>query len=358
MSASEEKTEEPSDLKLLNARKNGDVAVSHHLTESLVFLAACTGIYFSGDLIFLRADMLFAAALDTSRVGASDEGLAAAAIIMIYAALHVVVPLLVLVFIVSLLAGLIQTRGMLSIEPMKFKLDRLNPMEAIKIIFSTRQFGVLLHMLLAIAFLGWVVVATSVFFWEPMIYSMYNDERIQRGIFVGALMHLFFNASLVYLVLGFIDYAQQFFEYRKRNRMSKTDRRLENKENYGNPEIKAEVRARWIELQERQPGLGVAGASVVITNPTHFAVALYYSEGDADLPIVIAKGKDETALSMRAEAVRFSVPIMENPPLARALYSSVNLWGYIGEDHIEAVAEVFRWVRRVNRSTVSDDVEN
>jgi flagellar biosynthesis protein FlhB len=353
MSSSEEKTEEASDHRLRNARKEGDVAVSHHLTDGLVFAAVCIAIWLAADLGFRQLDTIFSAAMDAvpNKLHAGEE-LSSAANAMIIAALYIVAPLLLLAALVSLVVSVTQTRGMFSTEPMKFKFDRLNPSETIKNLFSTRQLGVLIQMVLAVGLIGGIVLSTLNSFIELMIFDIYGTERFIGGSVAKALMYLFFLAAGVYVALGLLDYAQAYFEFLKRNRMSKSDRKREHKENDGDPQLKSELRARWREIDETSPKSGVAGASVVIANPTHFTVALYYATGKTDLPIVVAKGKDQTALKMRAEAIHLSVPIIENPPLARSLYRSVELGGCIGDEHLETVAEIFRWLNRMKKDVI------
>lgn len=353
MSSSEEKTEEASDHKLREARKQGDVAVSKNLTSALGFAAVCLVIWMGADLALQQLQVLLLTAFETLASKGHGEKVGHAIEKMLSAALYVVVPLLLLAAVVSVMVSLVQTRGMFSAEPLKFKFERLNPGESLKNLFSTKQLGVLVQMLLAMGLLGGILFWTFKSFVGPMINGIYESGSDIGGISAKALTTMFLGAAVVYVALGLLDYVQQYLEYLKRNRMSKTDRKREHKENEGSPEVKAELRARRLELAGPLHKLGVGGANVVITNPTHFAVALYYEAGVVILPMVVAKGQDDMALSMRAEARRLAIPIMENPPLARALYRSIELGECIGDEHLEAVADVFRWVGRLKTAVPS-----
>jgi flagellar biosynthesis protein FlhB len=273
MSSSEEKTEEASDHRLRNARKEGDVAVSHHLTDGLVFAAVCIAIWLAADLGFRQLDTIFSAAMDAvpNKLHAGEE-LSSAANAMIIAALYIVAPLLLLAALVSLVVSVTQTRGMFSTEPMKFKFDRLNPSETIKNLFSTRQLGVLIQMVLAVGLIGGIVLSTLNSFIELMIFDIYGTERFIGGSVAKALMYLFFLAAGVYVALGLLDYAQAYFEFLKRNRMSKSDRKREHKENDGGPQLRtpralarnrrdiAKIRCRRSECRDCQSNTFYRGA--------------------------------------------------------------------------------------------------
>ncbi|RQP21309.1 EscU/YscU/HrcU family type III secretion system export apparatus switch protein [Piscinibacter terrae] len=344
--SSEEKTEKATPHKLREARKRGEAAVSKDLSSAVVFAAVLGLLWFGSGASQRHLQRMLLAALDVVSSGGHGPQMAAALEQMLEAALHVIVPYLLLAALVSIVIGVVQTRGVFSTEPIKIKFDRLNPAESLKQLFSTRQLGVLVQMLLKLALLGVVLVWTVQSFLGPMVQALHGSAADGWSVGDSALRILFAGAAAVFLFLGLVDFLHQHFEYLKRNRMSKTERKQERKNTDGSPEVKAEQRARRRELMSAPVPMGVAGASVVVTNPTHFAVALYYEPGVVDLPVVVAKGHDAQAMAIRADAGRHDVPIMENPPLARALFSSIELGERIGDEHIDAVAEVFRWVQR------------
>jgi flagellar biosynthesis protein FlhB len=358
MSSSEEKTEEATSHKLSEARKRGDVAVSKDLTGSIAFAAVFLLLWLSSDFAEKHLRNMMGTALDVISTPGSAKSLGQGIADMLISALWVVGPALLVGVVVSLVAGLLQTKGAFSTDPLKIDFNRLNPVETMKQLFSTRQLGVFVLLLLKVGLLGGFLVSTFLSFIGPMISSVEQTSGNAGSIGFSALRTLFGGAALVFVALSLIDYLLQYFEYLKRNRMSKTERKQENKDQDGDPHMKSEQRSFRRELSESPGKPGMSKAQVLVTNPTHFAVALYYEPGMVELPVVVAKGEDATALAMRTEATARAIPIMENPVLARALHRSVGLGEYIGDEHLEAVAEVFRWIKRLKGNAESTGTPN
>ena len=241
---------------------------------------------------------------------------------MLTGAFWIIFPVLLVVFVVSIVTGLSQTRGNFSTEPLQIKFERLNPGEALKQLFSTRQLGVLIQMTSKFVFLLGVLYWAVRTYMEPMVSSIYSNAENSKVVSLSAIFALFGSAAFVFLALGAIDFFQQHFEFIKRNKMS-NGRKRENKDNNGDPHLKAELRSRRKELTDGAPSQDVKKANVVVTNPTHYSVALYYEAGVVDLPIVVAKGMDQMAFQIRTEAAQNFIPVLESPPLARSLYASV-----------------------------------
>jgi len=345
--SSEEKTEDPSNHKLESARKRGEVARSRDLTSAVTYLAAFLFIWLGAGFLQEKLYLVMSSALDWIAAPNDAARTQAAIVNMVVAALWVSLPVLLLAAIVGILVGLLQTRGVFSVDPLKLKFERLNPGEALKSLFSTRQLGVLIQLVFKLVLLVAVMFGTVKVFLEPLILGVYGVTKDAGATGMVALNVLFGGAALVFVLLGVFDFLQQHFEYIKQNRMSKSERKRENKDNDGDPLVKAELNSLRREMTNSPPKKGMQDANVLITNPTHFAVALYYEQGVVDLPVVLAKGSDELAFQLRTEAGRHAIPIMENPPLARALFASVALGEHIGDEHVEAVAEVFRWLNRL-----------
>ena len=345
--SSEEKTEEPSKHKLEGARKRGEVARSKDFTSAFTFLAVFLFIWLGSGFLQEKLYLVLSSALDWIAAPKDAARVEAAIVDMVLAALWVSLPVLLLAAAVGILMGLLQTRGVFSTEPLQLKFERLNPGEAIKSLFSTRQLGVLIQLVFKILLLSAIMFGTIKTFIEPLILGIYGVTKDVGATGMVALNVLFGGSALVFILLGVIDFLQQHFEYIKQNRMSKSERKRENKDNDGDPLVKANLSSLRREMTNSPPKKGIQDANVLIVNPTHFAVALYYEKGLVDLPVVLAKGSDEVALQLRTEAGRHAIPIMENPPLARTLFTSVALGDHIKDEHIEAVAEVFRWLNRL-----------
>lgn len=332
------------------------MARSKDLTSALTFLAAFLLIWLGAGFFQKNLYRVMSSALDWI-AAPNDAARAEAAVVdMLMAALWVSLPVLLLAAIVGILVGLLQTRGVFSVDPLKLRFERLNPGEALKSLFSTRQLGVLIQLIFKLMLLVAVIFGTIKVFTEPFILGLYGVAKDAGVTGMVALQVLFGGAAVVFVFLGVFDFLQQHFEYIKQNRMSKSEQKRENKDNNGDPLLKGELSSLRREMTNTPPKKGLRDANVLITNPTHFAVALYYEQGVVDLPVVLAKGSDDVAFQLRTEAGRYSIPIMENPPLARALFASVALGEHIGDEHVEGVAEVFRWLNRLKsdrKTTVS-----
>jgi flagellar biosynthetic protein FlhB len=162
-----------------------------------------------------------------------------------------------------------------------------------------------------------------------------------------AIKDLLWKAAAVFLVFGLIDLFRQRRKYTKGLKMSKQEVKEEAKESEGNPHVKGKIRRMRRDLARRRMMKEVATATAVIVNPTHFAVALRYSADSAGTPVVVAKGKNYLALRIRQRAIENGVPLVENPPLARALYSSVDVGREIPPNLYKAVAEVLAYIYRL-----------
>jgi type III secretion protein U len=342
--SSEEKTEEPTSKKLKDARKRGEVAISKELTGAVAYVFVLGSIWIGSSFFYKHLTRVLGAALELGMRRNPSQQWQSVLVEMVVSATWILLPIMLVAAGVSTLVGLLQTKGVFSVEPLKLKFERLNPGESLKRIFSSRQLGVVIQIFFKLGLLLMVLLITVSLFVEPLIKGIYGKTIDAGATGMIALNILFGGAGIVFFFLALIDFLQQHFEYIKQNRMSKSERKREYKDNDGDPEMNARMRSLRREIVEAPIKSGMTSASVIITNPTHFAVALYYEKGAVDLPVMVAKGQDAAALEIRKQAVHKSIPILENPPLARALFAGVELGQYIGDEHLEAVAEVFRWL--------------
>lgn len=347
---SEEKRHEPSHHKLKEAKKRGEIVYSKDLTAAFGFLCGLVAAWATGWRAHL--DALFDAALRLPpRGGAVD--ILDVIIGMIGHGIWLSLPVLAAAAVGGLVMAMVQARGVFSVDLIQFKLERLNPTEGFKRLFSLRQLIELLKMVLKI------IVSVNVLIWvaktgvSPLVASIYASADDVGAPTLKLLEILFWSAAILLLAFGMIDFGHQYFEFMKQNRMDDAEQMREHRELEGDPHVKAELKAQRRALLQSPatPYKGIGGASVLLTNPTHYSVALYYEAGVVELPVLVAKGEDAEAFQLRREAQRLSIPIMENPPLCRALFQTVGLQQYIGEEHIEAVAEVFRWLQSLKQAT-------
>ena len=234
-------------------------------------------------------------------------------------------------------------------EPLKFDLTKLDPVKGIKRLFSTRALIELLKSVLKISLIGTV---TTMILWINIsnVLSLSFKSPWAALITVSKLTVLMgIAASIVLLFIAVLDYFYQKFEYEKNLKMSKQDIKDEYKNTEGDPLIKSKIKQRQREMAMRRMMQEVPQADVVITNPTHYAIALKYDEETMDAPKVVAKGTDFIAQKIKLIAKENDVVMVENRPLARAMYDQVEIGQRIPDEFFKAVAEVLAYVYRVKR---------
>ncbi|MBU3730513.1 MAG: EscU/YscU/HrcU family type III secretion system export apparatus switch protein [Beijerinckiaceae bacterium] len=253
-----------------------------------------------------------------------------------------------LVFLAGLVSGVVQHQPIFSTEPLMPQWSRLSPAQGFERIFGRRArlhaakgFVRVFALGAALFFALWPLrdfLAGTTGMAAPLLPSLIQD----------LLLRVLLAALILYAAFAVLDYLHEWYEWKQRLRMTREDAKQERKSDEGHPEIKARMRRIGTQRVRKRMMAAVPQATVVIANPTHFAVALRYENG-MDAPVCIAKGLDHLALRIRALAEDNRVPVIENPPLARALYASVDLDQPIPVEHYRAVAEVIGFVLRLKR---------
>jgi type III secretion protein U len=342
-----EKKYKPTRKKLRDARKEGEVVRSRELTSLAAYVALWICLWVGGsywwrhltriaDRAILAADPAFGTA------GRSwIEAVQSLALDMAW----ILGPLLCVGVAAAVLVGGLQTRGLITFAPLVPKFERINPAQRLRNLFSTRHLfdlGKMLVKTLAVLGVLFYCIRGSL---DSLARTAYAPVGDLLPIGAALIWRLMGGIAVVFALGAALDYAHQFYEFMKKQRMSIEELRREYRETDGDPHIRRRRRAVARELLSN-PVIGSQPApSVVIANPTHVSVALYYESGKTPLPRVVAKGLDAAALNIRAQAERDGVPVLEDPPLARKLFRDVAIGQYINEESIDAVAAVFRWVR-------------
>ena len=341
------KTEDPSQKKLDDAHKRGDVVKSQEVNNW--FMIAGSGLLFS--LMAAPTSSGLANSLRTLMEHSEQFEIGGPALAtffnnLAYAILTVALVPLVVLAACGIVANLIQHRPLLSLEPLTPKLSKISPIEGGRRLFSR---DALVNFVKGLVRLG--VVGTVVFF---VIWG--DRDRLETMVTLdpAALLPAFqqmglkiFGAVLaIVTVIALADYVYQRQRWWNRLKMTVQEVRDEYKQMEGDPKIKGRIRAIRNERSRRRMMANVPNATVIITNPTHFAVALKYDK-TMGAPECVAKGADDIALKIREIAKEHDVPIVENPPLARALYASVDVDETIPNEHFKAVAQVIGFVMRM-----------
>ena len=345
----DDRTEEPTQRRLEQAIERGDVAKSQEINTFFVLGGLALAIMIlSGPVARSLALDLRGFLMNAHLVPADGAGLAAAGRSALWAWLSAVALPLGLLALAGLAGGAVQHRPLWSATPMKPQLSRISPLSGAKRVFGKEAFVQFAKGLLKILIVGAVA---GVVLWAERD-RLDALARLEPGAVLPATLALSLKllggVLAVYAFLAAGDAVYQRLSWLQRQRMTKRELKEEYKEQEGSPEVKARLRQIRMARVKKRMMAAVPKATVVVANPTHYAVALQYETGMA-APVCVAKGVDALALRIRAVAAEHGVPVVENPPLARALHASVDLDAEIPVEHYKAVAEVIGYVLRLRR---------
>ena len=356
-----EKTEPASQKKLSDARKEGNVAKSREIVNAVSLIVA---FYFLKSTIgnigtsIMGIYTLLYERIPTYASDSRDVTVSSAMLIlseMMKQMIQIILPFLVLGFAISFLVEVFQVKWMVTGKPLKPKFSKLNPVKGVKRIFSKQS---LMNMLKSV---GVVVICIAVFAaslssFIDMLFNLYDLSIMNAITAIGNFaFDVALRISMIYLVIGFADFAFQKWKFKDDMKMTKQEVKDEYKNQEGDPKVKSQQKARMRQASQRRMMQQLPKADVVITNPTHFAVALMYDTDVANAPIVIAKGEDYLAQKIKAKARESQIEIVENKPLARALYQSTDIGEEVPEELYQAVAEVLAYVYNLKNKTVTRD---
>ncbi|RIW36422.1 flagellar biosynthesis protein FlhB [Bacillus salacetis] len=343
-----EKTEKATPKKRQDSRKKGQTAKSQDVNTAIILLAVFLFLTFSasffGNIIF---DLFRVSFQDYMMMDLTEESF----MLIVIEVLKEVAILLGPIMLVALLAGIfsnyIQVGIMFTAEPLQPKLEKIDPIKGAKRIFSIRAIVELLKSILKIGFVGAV---TFVILWlniDEVLGLSFKTIHDSLAAMASLTVQMGIAASLALLFLSVFDYLYQKYDFEKNIRMSKQDIKDEHKNMEGDPLIKSKIKQRQREMAMRRMMQEVPDADVVITNPTHFAIALKYDENKSEAPYVVAKGVDYLAQKIKFIAGENDIIMVENRPLARSLYDSAEIGDAIPEEFFKAVAEILAYVYRM-----------
>lgn len=340
-----QKTEEPTERKLQKAREQGQVPRSREVNNFFALLATIICVWLSLPVMFqglmgLMAGILNEVGTTSVREGGLGGFLAGISIETI----SKVVPNLLIFMALGLLGSILQTGPMFTVESITPKLSKISPIKGFGRLFSLRALVEFIKSFVKMIILGVVI--------SIILYQHKEDMIMLTDMSIGALAMLVHKIVLqllggvlaVSLVLAILDFLYQYFEFIKENRMTRQELQDEVKDTLGDPHIRQRQRQIRMERARMRMMSEVPKAQVVVTNPTHFAVALMYDQEKDAAPKVCAKGADHVARRIRDVARENNIPIVENPPLAQSLYKEADIGEQIPLQHYEAVAKVISYV--------------
>lgn len=341
-----EKTEEPTSKRLSDARNKGQVAQSQELSGAFIMLAAFFALKVIGPYIYDQMCAFMVHIYTHMQNPVTTESVMELFITIVIVLLKTALPIMLLIMLVGVAISFYQVGFLFTTEPLSFNPDKLNPINGMGRLFSKRSLVELFKSIFKLIIIG------------TFVYEYLKDEIAQMPKYLFVDLHaslpqvaqiilmMAYKIIGVYLLLAFADYAYQKWQHKEGLKMSKDEVKEEFKQTEGDPKIKGKIRQKQRAMAMQRMMQEVPKADVIITNPTHFAVALQYKKG-MQAPKVVAKGQDYVAQKIKQVARDAGVTIVENKPLARTLFATVEIGDVVPQDLYKAVAEVLAYVYRL-----------
>lgn len=343
--SAQERTEAPTPRRREEARKGGQIARSNDLTSAVVLLGALLTLDWFGRRLSGNLLIAMRVCLEDHEPNLTDPDQVLPLLLKVFRLLAGMVgPFLLAVMLLALVASFLQIGYLISFQPLKPSLSRLNPLSGIKRLFNARSFVQLLMGIAKMSLVGLVAYATL----KSRVDVFATASHLPALSLMGISSELFFTVTIrlamVLIVLGIIDYIYQRYRLEKDLKMTKEEVKDEYKRMEGDPKLKSRRRQVQMELALQRIRASVPKADVVITNPTELAVAIRYDADAMNAPRVVAKGADFLAKRIREIAIECGIPIVERKPLAQALYRMVEVGQEIPAQLYKAVAEILAYV--------------
>lgn len=344
------KTEEPTHHKLVEARKKGQVLKSTDAASAFLGLAIFLALMIMGQKIFYTFCDVVKGQIQMMESLSSGGSLNPQAILtqFLTAIGLILLPIFAVVLVGGIGGNLLQTGWLTSLESIRPEMDKINPISGFKRVFSSK----------GLMEFAKTAFRTALIYWILKVYLEKNLPVILKGSLLGisdaiilfgtTLQGFFYKVTMLLVILGGLDYVLQRYYFLKKMRMTKQEVKEEYKSLEGDPFLKQRMKSRQRELVKQRMLDGVKTSRVVITNPTHLAVALKYDEDQDEAPIVVAKGRDHLAEQIKTLARKHGVKIHENKPLARSIFDQVKVGQQIPPELYLAVAEVIAFVERLD----------
>lgn len=348
---SEEKTEQATPKKKKETREKGNVLQSKEINSAFVLLA--TFIMINAFATFIGITLRNTTSYIYDQYLALDfifslKNLQTLLINAIISFFIIVAPIALTNLVVGVLASYLQVGVLFTTKPLAIDIKKINPIEGFKRMFSMKSIIELLKALIRIIVIGYI----SYSYVKGQIVTILETIGMDIGTILKLILKMSISigikAGSILVVLAALDYFYQRYEYNKNLKMSKQEIKEEYKQTEGNPQIKSKIKEKQRQMSMQRMMQDIPKADVIITNPTHFAIGIKYNPKEFDAPRVIAKGQDLIAQNIKKIALENNIPIVENKPLARTLYDSVDIGQFVPPELYQAVAEVLAYVYRIN----------
>ena len=341
-----EKTEEPTAKKRADARKKGQVGRSQEINSAFVLLVGFFGLKLLWDSIYFSIASYTTYVFSNLNQTIDTENILRIFIGIVIVLAKTAFPIMIFIMLIGLAVNFFQVGLNFNTESIEFKLDKLNPINGFGRIFSKRSLVELVKSFFKITVIGFFLYR---FIHEQILAMpqfMFFDLTTSLALVAEIIFQMAFIVIGVITIMAFMDYGYQKWQTTQDLKMTKQEVKDEMKQTEGDPQIKGKIRQKQRQMAMARMMKEVPKADVIITNPTHYAVALSYEQGMI-APTVIAKGQDLVAQRIKEIGREARVPIVENKPLARALFSAVEIGGSVPQELYQAVAEVLAYVYRL-----------
>ncbi|MBN1547784.1 MAG: flagellar biosynthesis protein FlhB [Syntrophaceae bacterium] len=348
----QERTEQATPKRRDEAREKGQVAVSREVASAVVLGASLIYFYFgAGHLMEGISEIMKSAFRDSGHTILTPQNIQPLAMTFIYKVFILIFPLLLAVFLAGFLANVLQVGFLVSWEATKPKLSKIDPIKGFKRLFSLRSLVELVKSLLKItvvSLIAYLVIVREL----PALFPLADQSTWGMLMFIGRIaFRIMMMTCFILLVMALLDYLYQRWEFEKSIRMSRQEIKEEFKHTEGDPLIKSRIKRLQREIARKRMMANIPKADVIITNPTHLAIAIRYDQDNMNAPIVLAKGAGYVAEKIREIAAKHQIPIVENKPVAQVLYKITNIGDMIPADLYRAVAEILAYVYRLKEKS-------
>jgi len=344
------KTEKATPKRRQESRKKGQVAKSTELNSAIIILAVFFGLKTFGSSILCTLKSLseeIFTSLNSTII--TPENLPSFFLYLLMLFAKMLLPIFIIVLITGLTVGFGQVGLLLSFESLKPSLDKLNPINGVKNLFSARSFVELIKSFIKLIILGSIGYSVATKNFSNLIKLMDSDINQILIILSGIAYEIAIKIGIALFILAIFDFAYQKYEHEKSMRMSKHEIKEEYKQSEGDPKIKAKIKQKQRQMAMQRMMLDIPKADVIITNPTHLAIALKYDTNVMAAPKVVAKGARLIAEKIKEIAAEHKIPIVEDRMLAQTLYRSTDVGQEIPMNLYQAVAEILAYVYQISR---------
>jgi len=352
----QEKTEQPSAKRLEEAVEKGDVAKSQELNSVAVIIAVLLVFKnFSSYMGNNLQEFMGYFYQHSSLLALNQSSLPEIMALVLKAFASVVGPVLLGVLLLAMISNVGQIGFVFASKALIPDFKKLSPMQGLKRMFSSRSLVEMVKGILKISIIATIGYSVVTSYFDDFLVLSHRTILQISALTAEVIFELTFKVALALLVMAIADFAYQKYEYQKKLKMTKTEVKDETKQSEGDPKVKGKIKAKQQEIVRQRMMSDVPNATVVVTNPTHYAIALKYDPADkSDAPKIVAKGKNLIAQKIKEIAAQNNVPVIENKPLARSLFAACEVGSEIPMALYQAVAEVLSQVFKNNQGKYNE----